>query len=75
MTVAGVSGDGVSADPTVPAGAREAVVDVSLAPGASKADGASTFEAVDQVVADPPVETGIHLTLVYVHLALGPRES
>lgn len=73
-TLAGVAGDGVSADASVAAGAADTVVDVGLAAGAREADGTRTLERVDQVVADATVQARVDLALVYVDLTLRARE-
>ena len=75
MTVTSVACDGVSAHSAVPTGAAEAIIYVGLTPGTRESDGACTFETVDQVVAYTAVHAGVHLTLVNVHLALGPSET
>lgn len=74
-TLAAVTGDGVSADTSIAARTAHTVVDVGLAAGASEADGTSTLESVDEVVACASVEARVDLTLVNVYLALCTRES
>jgi hypothetical protein len=74
-TFASVACDRVHTVPSIPARTAQTIINVGLTPGARKPNRASTPEAIDQILANTIVQTGVDLTFIYINFTLSSSKT